>query len=79
MIIGLPYRSTKFRSISIKPYFINDPKLVLDSLALAEISQTEIPSADISPIKPAAKSPLATLASLASVKQGYGRPRKYPE
>lgn len=94
MIIELPHGPTKFRSTSIKPYFIDNQEPVPDSpaptqvptaeeppaeLAPAETTQTETPPADISPIEYAAKSPSVTLASLALVKRDRGQPRKYPE
>ena len=44
-----------------------------------EIPQTEAPPADILPIEPAAKSPPTPLALLGLVKQGRGRPKKYPK
>ena len=90
----MPYGPTKFRSISIKLYFLDDQQPVPDSptstqipqteiprveISSAEISQTETPPADISLIELAAKSPSTTLASLTSIKQGHGRPRKYLE
>lgn len=92
VIIELPHGPIKFRSTLIKPYFIDNQEPISDSPAstqvlpaeapLAEIgppetTQTEIPPADITPIKPAAKSPLGTLASLPLVEQGRGQPRKY--
>ena len=75
------------RSTSIKPYFINNPESVPDSLALTQVPpakvtpaktpQTEAPTADVTSIEPTVESPSATLASLASIKQGRGRLRKY--
>ena len=89
VIIELPYGPTKFRSTSIKPYFIDNQEPVSDSIAPTqvppaevtpeEIPQTEAPPADIPPIEPAAKPPPAPLASLGSVKRGRGRPKKYPK
>ena len=79
MIIGLPHDLTKFRSISIKPYFIDDQQPVSDSPVPTEIPQRETPPADIFQRELATKSPLATLASLVSVKRGRGQPRKYPK
>ena len=94
VIIELPHGPTKFRSTSIKPYFIDNQEPVPDSpaptqvptegetpagSAPAETPQTETPPADIPPIEYAAKSPSATLASLALVKPDCGQPRKYRE
>ena len=85
---------TKFRSISIKPYFIDNQEPRSDSSASIKVPsieaspaetgpletfQTKISLADITSIEPTTKSPSATLASLVLVKQGLGRPRKYPE
>ena len=88
VIIELPHGPTKFRSTSIKPYFIGSISIdnqqpehpVLNSPAQTEetssagIPQTEAPPADVPPIKES-----APLASLASVKRSRGRPRNYPE
>ncbi len=78
VIIELPHGPTKFRSISIKLYFIDNQRPVPDSLAptqvppveatSAEITQTEAPPAIVTSIEPAAESPSATLASQASIK-----------
>ena len=85
---------TKFRNISLKPYFINNQELIPDSLAFTqvspavvpiietvttEISKTKTSLADIPPIELAAKLSSAILASLALVKQTYGQPKNYLE
>lgn len=88
VIIELLHGPTKFRSISIKPYLIGSLSIdnqqpehpVLNNLPQIEetlsagILQIEVSPVDILSIKES-----ASLASLASVKQGRGRPRKYPE
>ena len=94
MSIELPHSPTKFRSTSIKPHFIDNQESITDGLASIQIPLAEAPPAetspletpqtgtspaDITPMKPAAKSPSATLASLALVKRGCGQPRRYPE
>lgn len=94
MIIELPHGLIKFKSISLKYYFINNQEHILDSFistqvplakapptetAPTETPQIKISLADITPIKYAAKSPLATLASLSLVKQSCRQPKKYPE
>ena len=95
VIIELPHGPTKFRSTSIKPYFIDGQEPIPDSPSSTQVPpaeeappaetgppetpQTETSPADITPIEPAAKSPSATLASLALVKRGRGQPRKYLE
>ena len=86
VIIELPHSFTKFKNTSIKPYFINNQEPISDNPAFIQVPlakpppaeigpletlQTEISQADITPIEPAAKSPLATLASLTLVKQGH--------
>ena len=83
VIIELPHGPTKFRSTSIKPYFIVNQEPIPDSPASKQVSpaeappaetgppetpQTETSPADITPIESAAKSPSATLASLALIK-----------
>ena len=92
MIIELLHGLTKFKNTLIKPYFINNQESLLDSPASTQVSLVEAPPretvspkttqtktspADIIPIKSVAKLPLATLASLALVKQGHGQLRKY--
>ena len=94
MIIGLLYGHTKFRSLSIKPYFKDDQQPVPDSfapiqvpqaeaartkIAFIETPQTDATPADIPTIEPVAKPPLALLALLDPVKRGGGRLKKYPE
>ena len=94
VIIELPNGPTKFRSTSIKPYFIDNQELIPDSPASTQIppvkappiescppktSQIETSLTDITPIEPVAKSPSATLTFLALVKQGHRQPRKYLE
>ena len=92
VIIELPHGPTKFRNTSIKPYFIDNQKFILDNSASIQIlpadkspagsaptetPQTKTSSANNLPIKYAAKLSSATLAFLALVKQDRGRPRKY--
>lgn len=86
MIIELLHSTTKSKSILIKPYFIDNQEFIPDSLtstkiplakasstkiSLPKTPQLEISLVDITPIKPANKSLLATLAFLTLVKQGY--------
>ena len=77
----------------IKFYFINNQELILDRSVFIQISLVEIipiettqiktSLVDISPIEPliepVAKSSLATLASLALIKQSYRQFWKYPK
>ncbi len=85
VIIGLPHCPTKFRSTSIKPYFIDSTsidnhQLVPNSSAPTQAPRTEAPPAEVPLTEaPQAEASLAPLASLASVKYGRGRLRKHPE
>lgn len=94
IMIKLFYGLTKFRSTSLKSYFIDNQEPILESpastqippakapsteTALAKIPQTKTLLANIPPIKHAAKSLLTTLASLTLVKQSHGQSRKYPK
>lgn len=89
VIIELPHGPTKFRSISIKPYFIDnmsigDNQPVQNSSAPTtiqvpsiEAGLAEVPPTHGLPIQvPPASAPLETLTP---VKRGRRRPRKYPE
>ena len=93
VIIELPHGPMKFRSTSVKPYFIDNTsidnqQLIPNSLVpmqqttSAEVPQIQVPSANISPTEASlAKAPLkkTPFASLAQVKQSRRRPRKYSE
>ena len=85
VIIELPHGLTKFRATLIKPYFIDHQQLVLNSSAPTQIPQLKTPHAEVLLAEtpqieaPTAKSSSAPLASLASVKQSRGQPRKYSE
>ncbi len=72
MIIGLPHGPTKFRSISIKPYFIDstsidDHQLVPNSFALTQAPRTEAPLAEVSPTEASPAEVLSTEAPPAEV------------
>ena len=87
VIIELPHDLIKFRSIPIKPYFIDNQQPIPDNPTLIQVSQAEAPPikarlieitqtiaplANILLIKtPVAKSPSVLLASLVPVKRGY--------
>ena len=95
VIIGLPHGPTKFRSTSIKPYFIDgtsidNHQLMINSSESPQAPQTKAPSEEVTPTEapsaevtrtdaPLAEAPLAPLASLASVKHCRGRPSKHLE
>ena len=85
VIIRLPHGPTKFRSTSIKPYFIDSTsienhQLVPNSSAPTQATRTEAPLAEVPLTEaPPAEAPLAPLASLASVKYCHGRLTKHPE
>lgn len=94
MIIELLHDPIKFRSILIKPYFIDKQEPISDSPTSIQVLPAEVPPTKISPpetsqtetnlanitlIEPAAKSPLAILAFQAPVKQTCRQPKKYPK